>query len=103
MLFGVQARVTNESDYSPLRSEWLPSLWMDVFDGLINDDNELDYGDEWCLNFNYSQTSSVSKEERKRGWKVYCSTAFGKYVHITIGKVLGYLNVSNIFWLDERG
>lgn len=60
--------------------EWVPSLWMDIFNELIDDDNELDYGDEWRLNFNYSQANCVSDEERKRGWKVSCSTAFGKYV-----------------------
>lgn len=68
---------------------------MEIFDELI-DDNELDYGDDWRLNFNYSQTSCVSKEERKRGWKVYCNTAFGKYVCIKVGKVLGYLTLSNL-------
>lgn len=54
-------------------------MWMDVFDGLLHDDNELDYGDDWCLNFNYSQTSCVTKEERKRGWRVYCDIAFGSF------------------------
>lgn len=65
---------------------------MDVFDELLNDDNELDYGDDWCLNFNYSQTSCVSNQERKRGWRVHCSTARGKYVWMKVGKVLCYFN-----------
>lgn len=64
---------------------------MEIFDELINDDNELDYGDDWCLNFNYSQTSCVSKDERKRGWKVYCNTAFGKCVCFKVVQVLCYL------------
>lgn len=63
---------------------------MDVFDELLNDDNELDYGDDWCLNFNYSQTSCVSPEERRRGWRVHCSTARGKYVWMGLGKALAY-------------
>lgn len=63
---------------------------MEIFDELINDDNELDYGDDWCLNFNYSQTSCVSKDERKRGWKVYCNTAFAKYVRIRVVQGLCY-------------
>lgn len=60
-------------------NQWVPSLWLDIFDELLNDDNELDYGDEWTLNFNYSQTNEVTKEERKRGWKVYNHCAYGKF------------------------
>ncbi|XP_019119825.1 receptor-transporting protein 3 [Larimichthys crocea] len=60
-------------------TEWLPSLWIDTFDELLNDDNELDYGDQWSLNFNYTQTDQVTKEERKRGWKVYCHCAYGNF------------------------
>ncbi|XP_054873624.1 receptor-transporting protein 3-like [Amphiprion ocellaris] len=60
-------------------TEWIPSLWMEIFDELLDDDNELDYGDSWTLNFNYSQTDEVTKEERKRGWKVYSHCGFGKF------------------------
>ncbi len=63
-----------------LRADWSPSLWLEVFDELLFDDNELDYGDQWSLNFSYSQTDKVTKEERRRGWKVYCHSAYGKYV-----------------------
>lgn len=60
-------------------ADWVPSLWRDIFDELLYDDNELDYGDQWSLNFNYSQTDTVTKEDRKRGWKVFCHRAYGEY------------------------
>ncbi|XP_060948592.1 receptor-transporting protein 3-like [Limanda limanda] len=63
----------------PVSTEWAPALWRDTFDEMLNDDNELDYGDQWTLNFNYSQADSVTKEEKKRGWKVYCHNAHGNF------------------------
>lgn len=75
-------------------AEWLPSLWIDTFDELLNDDNELDYGDQWSLNFNYTQTDQVTKEERKRGWKVYCHCAYGKYVLFNILKISRYITIN---------
>uniref|UniRef100_A0A3B4U9V7 Receptor-transporting protein 4-like n=2 Tax=Seriola dumerili TaxID=41447 RepID=A0A3B4U9V7_SERDU len=60
-------------------TDWIPGLWLDTFNDLLYDDNELDYGDQWTLNFNYSQTDQVTKEERKKGWKVYCCRAFGDF------------------------
>ncbi|KAM3858476.1 receptor-transporting protein 3-like [Diretmus argenteus] len=60
-------------------TDWLPSLWLDTFEEMLDDDQELDYGDVWNLNFNYSQTDEVTKEERKRGWKVYSHCAYGKF------------------------
>ncbi|XP_070778050.1 receptor-transporting protein 3-like [Enoplosus armatus] len=59
-------------------SDWVPSLWMDTFDELLEDD-ELDYGDEWSLRFNYGLTDKVTKEERKRGWKIYSLCAHGTF------------------------
>ncbi|XP_071757683.1 receptor-transporting protein 3-like [Centroberyx gerrardi] len=59
--------------------DWQASLWKDVFEELLDEDQELDYGDQWNLNFNYSQTDKVTKEERKRGWKVYSHCAFGHF------------------------
>ncbi|XP_060948590.1 receptor-transporting protein 3-like [Limanda limanda] len=63
----------------PVSTEWAPALWRDTFDEMLNDDNELDYGDQWTLNFNYSQADTVTKEEKKRGWKVYCHNAHGNF------------------------
>ncbi|XP_067469173.1 receptor-transporting protein 3-like [Thunnus thynnus] len=60
-------------------TDWIPSMWMDTFEELLDDDNELDYGDQWSLNFSYSQTASITKEERKRGWKVYSHCAYGNF------------------------
>ncbi|GLD58565.1 receptor-transporting protein 3-like protein [Lates japonicus] len=31
---------------------------------------KLDYGTQWTLNFNYSQTDKSHQEERKKGWKI---------------------------------
>uniref|UniRef100_A0A8D3DW10 3CxxC-type domain-containing protein n=1 Tax=Scophthalmus maximus TaxID=52904 RepID=A0A8D3DW10_SCOMX len=53
-------------------TDWVPAWWLDTFSELLNEDNELDYGDQWTLNFNYRQTNTVTNEERKRGWKVFC-------------------------------
>ncbi|KAL3983836.1 cysteine and histidine-rich domain-containing protein 1 [Sarotherodon galilaeus] len=60
-------------------TEWIPALWSDVFNELLYEDNQLDYEDQWTLTFSYSQTDKVTKEERKRGWKVYAHCARGKF------------------------
>ncbi|XP_017277963.1 receptor-transporting protein 3 [Kryptolebias marmoratus] len=67
-------------------TDWIPSLWLDTFDELLYDDNELDYGDEWTLNFNYRQTDTVTHDERKRGWKVYSHCAYGNFQCATCRK-----------------
>uniref|UniRef100_A0A667WTP9 3CxxC-type domain-containing protein n=1 Tax=Myripristis murdjan TaxID=586833 RepID=A0A667WTP9_9TELE len=53
-----------------MSTEWVPSLWIYQFEQMV--DEQLDYGDQWGLNFNYSQTNEVTNEENKRGWKVHC-------------------------------
>lgn len=70
--------------FIPIHADWVATLWRDTFEELLNDDNELDYGDQWTLNFNYSQTAAVTKEERKRGWKVYSHCAYATYVKYNI-------------------
>ncbi|XP_029976962.1 receptor-transporting protein 3-like [Salarias fasciatus] len=59
--------------------DWNPSLWSETFEDLVDDGGELDYGDSWTLNFNYSQTEQVSKEERKKGWKVCTHYTIGNF------------------------
>lgn len=59
-------------------AEWTPALWTDTFNELLNDDNELDYEDQWSLNFSYSHSDTLTKEEKKRGWKIYCHCAYGR-------------------------
>lgn len=76
-------------------ADWTPSLWMDLFEELLYDDNELDYGDEWTLNFNYSQTDTVTNNERRKGWKVYCHCAYGRYVVLFDLKVSTYVTSIN--------
>ncbi|KAF7211591.1 receptor-transporting protein 2 [Nothobranchius furzeri] len=58
-------------------TEWTPSLWQDTFNELLDD--EVDYDDDWNINFNYTLNNKVSPEERKRGWKVFCHCARGKF------------------------
>ncbi|XP_056154801.1 receptor-transporting protein 3-like [Lampris incognitus] len=62
-----------------MSTEWTPSLWQDTFEDMLDDDQELDYEDQWTFNFNYSQTDEVTKDERRRGWKVYSHCAYGKF------------------------
>lgn len=61
-----------------MATDWIPSLWTDTFADLQED--ELNYGDEWTLNFNYTQTDTITQEERRRGWKVFSHCAHGRYV-----------------------
>ncbi|XP_019946101.1 receptor-transporting protein 3-like [Paralichthys olivaceus] len=60
-------------------TDWVPALWRETFEELLCEDNELDYGDEWTFNFNYSQNNTVTNEERKRGWKICCQNAHGDF------------------------
>lgn len=53
---------------------------MDNFDDLLNEDAELDYGDQWSLNFNYNLIDTLDEGQRRRGWKIFCSRAYAKYV-----------------------
>lgn len=47
---------------------------------LLDEYEELDYGDNWSLNFNYNLTDTLDQAERRRGWKIFCHRAHGKYV-----------------------
>ncbi|XP_006642395.2 receptor-transporting protein 4-like [Lepisosteus oculatus] len=60
-----------------MSSDWSPSLWMETFQDLV--DQELDYNDSWSFQFNYGLQQQLSKEERRRGWKVYCPCAHGQF------------------------
>ncbi|KAM7373174.1 hypothetical protein PAMP_008050 [Pampus punctatissimus] len=60
-------------------TDWIPALWIDTFEELLYDDNELDYGDQWSLSFNYRQTDTITREEKRRGWKVYSHCAYGHF------------------------
>ncbi|XP_036948305.1 receptor-transporting protein 4-like [Acanthopagrus latus] len=84
-------------------TDWVPSLWMDTFEELLYDDNELDYGDQWTLNFNYNQTDKVTKEERKRGWKVYSHCAYGDFQCGSCGKTWPSARVVVLFRYRLRG
>ncbi|KAG5842518.1 hypothetical protein ANANG_G00178470, partial [Anguilla anguilla] len=53
-----------------MNTEWTPTLWRDTFDEMLEE--ELEYNDSWVFQFNYSLQENLSKEERRRGWKIYC-------------------------------
>ncbi|XP_030596953.1 receptor-transporting protein 3-like [Archocentrus centrarchus] len=80
-----------------ISTEWTPSLWLDTFNELLYDDNELDYGDRWTLNFNYSLTSMVTNEERKRGWKVFTHCAYGNFQCASCKKTWASARVTLLF------
>ncbi|XP_039623149.1 receptor-transporting protein 3-like [Polypterus senegalus] len=48
---------------------WNSSLWMDMFDELL--DTELDNDDPWTFNFNYGMDPNLTEPEKRRGWKTY--------------------------------
>lgn len=60
--------------------EWAPGLWLDLFEELLYDDEELNYGDQWSLTFDYNLSETLDQNERRRGWKIFCYRARGKYV-----------------------
>jgi len=79
-----------------LCADWVTSLWKETFEELLDEDNELDYGDQWNLNFSYVQTADVTQEEKKRGWKIYCHSGFGRYVlFLHILKVTIYITLNS--------
>ncbi|KAG7237800.1 hypothetical protein INR49_031813 [Caranx melampygus] len=84
-----------------LDAVWTPQLWLDTFDELLDD--ELDYEDQWTLNFNYSLTDKLTKEERKRGWKVYSHCAFGNFRCASCSKTWPSARVVVLFHYRLRG
>nr|ACQ59012.1 Receptor-transporting protein 3 [Anoplopoma fimbria] len=89
-------------------TDWVPSLWMDTFAELLDDDDdsELDYGDQWSLNFNYSLTDKLSMNERKKGWKIYCYSGFANFQCASCSKVWHSAKVTLLFHYrlrSERG
>nr|XP_023659777.1 receptor-transporting protein 4-like isoform X2 [Paramormyrops kingsleyae] len=58
-----------------MATDWTPALWSDTFAQLEED--ELEHGDSWAFQFNYSLTETLTNEERRRGWKIYSSSARG--------------------------
>ncbi|XP_072561714.1 receptor-transporting protein 4-like isoform X2 [Paramormyrops kingsleyae] len=60
-----------------MATDWTPALWSDTFAQLEED--ELEHGDSWAFQFNYSLTETLTKEERRRGWKIYCHRAYGRF------------------------
>ncbi|XP_034400937.1 receptor-transporting protein 3-like [Cyclopterus lumpus] len=78
-------------------TDWVPSLWRETFEVMLNEDNELDYGDKWNLNFSYVQTKYVTQEERRRGWKIYCHSVSGNFQCASCHKIWSSARVSLLF------
>ncbi|XP_023659741.1 receptor-transporting protein 4-like [Paramormyrops kingsleyae] len=60
-----------------MATDWTPALWSDTFAELEED--ELEHGDSWTLNFRFSWTETLTVAERKKGWKIYCHRAQGGF------------------------
>ncbi|XP_070703044.1 receptor-transporting protein 4-like [Pempheris klunzingeri] len=84
-------------------TDWTPGLWTEIFTELLDEDNELDYGDQWTLNFSYSQTDTVTTEERKRGWKICCHYAYGNFRCASCSKTWPSARVVVLFRYRLRG
>ncbi|XP_029370190.1 receptor-transporting protein 4-like [Echeneis naucrates] len=84
-------------------TEWVPSLWLDIFDELLNDDNELDYGDQWTLNFNYNQTNDLTPEQRRRGWKISSCCTLGSFRCSSCSRTWSSARVTLVFHYRLRG
>ncbi|XP_041867345.1 receptor-transporting protein 3-like [Melanotaenia boesemani] len=85
------------------KHDWVPTLWLDLFEKLLNDDKGLDNGDKWTLNFNYSQTDKVTKEEKKREWRVCSYHAHGRFKCRSCNKTWPSARVGLLFRYRLRG
>ncbi|KAJ3609406.1 hypothetical protein NHX12_023929 [Muraenolepis orangiensis] len=70
---------------------------MNHFDSMLEEEEELDYGDDWTLGFNYNQTDEVTHEDRKIGWKVYNHCAFGNFLCASCSKCWSSAKVMVLF------
>ncbi|XP_003968991.2 receptor-transporting protein 3-like [Takifugu rubripes] len=85
-------------------SDWVPGLWLDIFNELLDQDDELDYGDQWRLNFNYtSLTDTLDSAERRRGWKIFCSRVYGNFECGSCRKTWPSARVTVLFHYRLRG
>ncbi|XP_061112356.1 receptor-transporting protein 4-like isoform X1 [Conger conger] len=75
--------------------EWTPTLWSDTFNRMLHE--ELDYNDTWGFKFNYSLQNNLSNEERRRGWKIYCNYAYGKFRCGTCSKTWPSARITLLF------
>ncbi|KAL0962059.1 hypothetical protein UPYG_G00335180 [Umbra pygmaea] len=60
-----------------MSTDWTPTLWSECFEDIL--DEELDNSDQWAFHFNYGLTNTLTKEEKKRGWKIYSHCAYGQF------------------------
>ncbi|KAI1901706.1 hypothetical protein AGOR_G00037150 [Albula goreensis] len=81
-----------------------PSLWESTFNKLLEE--ELEYNDTWVFRFNNSLHEQLSPEEKRRGWKIYCPSAFGQFKCKTCSKTWPSARVMVLFHYrlqKERG
>uniref|UniRef100_H3C2R9 3CxxC-type domain-containing protein n=1 Tax=Tetraodon nigroviridis TaxID=99883 RepID=H3C2R9_TETNG len=81
----------------------IPGLWSDVFDMLLDEYAELDYGDSWRLNFNYSLTDRLDQGGRRRGWKIFCHRGPGSFQCGSCRKTWPSARVVVVFHYRLRG
>ncbi|XP_029586993.1 receptor-transporting protein 3 [Salmo trutta] len=60
-----------------MNTDWMPTLWSECFEEML--DEELGSSDQWAFHFNYSLTETLTKEERRRRWRVYSHCAYGQF------------------------
>ncbi|RVE66473.1 hypothetical protein OJAV_G00107910 [Oryzias javanicus] len=82
-------------------TDWLPSLWMETFDDLLDD--QLDYEDEWSFQFNYRLTDQLTPGERRRGWKICCPCSKAQFKCGSCGNTWFSARVSLLFRYRLRG
>uniref|UniRef100_A0A3P8X9Q9 3CxxC-type domain-containing protein n=1 Tax=Esox lucius TaxID=8010 RepID=A0A3P8X9Q9_ESOLU len=78
-----------------MSTDWTPSQWLDCFEDMVEED--LDRSDKWTLHFNYSLTETLSKEERRRGWKIHSHCAYGQFQCVDCSKTWGSARVVLVF------
>ncbi|KAM8841430.1 receptor-transporting protein 4-like [Spinachia spinachia] len=78
------------------------SLWMETFRDLLADD-ELEYEDQWNLNFDYQLTQDLTKKERKAGWKISTQCIHGNFRCSSCYKSWSSARVTLLFRYILRG
>ncbi|XP_063754606.1 receptor-transporting protein 3-like [Eleginops maclovinus] len=84
-------------------AEWVPSLWKETFEELLDEDNELDYGDQWNINFSYTQENTLTQNEKKKGWKIFSPCSFGSFSCASCSKSWRSAKVTLLFRYRLRG
>ncbi|XP_037331031.2 receptor-transporting protein 2-like [Pungitius pungitius] len=82
-------------------TDWVPSLWMETFQDLLED--ELEYEDQWNFNFSYQLTKDLTSKEKKRGWKIFIQCVHGNFHCSSCRKTWSSARVTLLFRYMLRG